>query len=263
MWHPKADGQIRNRDCFTNGEYSLVANKFAEVKVHIKNTFVTKVDVLFFNGATSEVICHLDAHNSALTGGEHKCEKHGIELTQASNTLNVKYPAADFTIAIQNNGDHYNVYVWQPQSLVDQSSGICTEADAGCSVGARETNDLGWEPVRSGSQRQFITKEQATSICNQYVDAFFTKIHRAPYQRDAKFNNVVANVLAGCIADVIFTGQIEVARDGLDVLMMEELTRDATTIDSIQKAIQSGIGAASFIVNDAAKMAEVGIRKVL
>jgi hypothetical protein len=54
-----------------------------------------------------------------------------------------------------------------------------------------------------------------------------------------------------------------VARNGLDVLMMEELTRDATTIDSIQKAIQSGIGAASFIVNDAAKMAEVGIRKVL
>jgi hypothetical protein len=94
--------------------------------------------------------------------------------------------------------------------LVDQSAGICTEADAGCNARARETDALGWEPVRSGSQRQFITKEQATSICNQYVDAFFIKIRRAPYQRNAKLNNVVANVLAGCIDDVIFTGQIEV-----------------------------------------------------
>jgi len=256
MWHPKADGQIHNRDCYTNGEYNLVSNKYVEVKVHIKNTFVTKVDVLLFNAQTSEVVCRYNSHNSDPTNGEHKCDKHGIQLNEASNTLSINYPAADITIAIQNNGDHYNVYVWQPQSLVDQSAGICSEADLGCSASARETNDL-------GSQRQFITNEQATSICNQYVDAFFIKIRRAPYQRDAKLNNVVASVLAGCIADVIFTGQIEVARNGLDVLMMEELTRDATTTDSIQKAIQSGIGAASFIVNDAAKMAEARIRKVL
>jgi len=52
------------------------------------------------------------------------------------------------------------------------------------------------------------------------------------------------------------------ARAGLDVLMMEELTRDATSIVSIQTAIQSGIETASFVVDAAAKMAEVEIRKI-
>jgi len=99
---------------------------------------------------------------------------------------------------------YYNVYVWQPQSLTDQSTGICSKENNACAT-ALQKADL----VRS-SQTQLITFNKANIICNKYVDAFFTKIHRAPYQRDVNMNNTVANVLAGCTDDLVFTGQIEV-----------------------------------------------------
>jgi len=241
--------------------------------VQINNKLVVEVDVKFYDGKTKDkVICHIHLKKFNLTEGEPKCEENGVTVVTNSagtqSTFNINYPAANFLTSIQEiaNGptsSYYNIYVWQPQSLVEQSTGICVAGDTACSVKALETNKLDWEPVRSSSQRQFITNNQAQTICNNYVDAFFIKSRRAPYQRDAKMNNIIANVLAGCVDDLVFTGQIEMARAGLDVLMMQELINDATSIHSIQTAVQSGMKAARVILNDAAKMAEVESRQIL
>ena len=53
------------------------------------------------------------------------------------------------------------------------------------------------------------------------------------------------------------------ARASLDVLMMQELTADATSIDSIRTAIQTGVEAASVKLNDAAKTARIRTRRMI
>ena len=53
------------------------------------------------------------------------------------------------------------------------------------------------------------------------------------------------------------------AQAGIDVLMIDELTRDATSTDAIQVAIESGIEQASSLLDDAAKMANVRIRRMI
>ena len=103
-----------------------------------------------------------------------------------------------------------NIHIYLPQALADQSTGLCGLRDAACTLRGVATDELEWQPVRSGSTRQFITNAQAEIICNEHIDAFFAKIHRAPYQRDEHVNSTVANVLAGCIDDVVLTGEIEV-----------------------------------------------------
>ena len=94
--------------------------------------------------------------------------------------------------------------------MVDESTGICGAADLGCALKGDEIQNDEWAPVRSASSRQIITEEQATNICNEYVDAYFAKTGRAAHQRNANLNNIVESVLDGCIDDLVLTGQIEV-----------------------------------------------------
>jgi hypothetical protein len=61
------------------------------------------------------------------------------------------------------------------------------------------------------SQTRTITNSQAEAICKTHMDAYLGKSRRAPYQRSASTNSTIANVLAGCKEDVIFTGQPEVS----------------------------------------------------
>lgn len=53
------------------------------------------------------------------------------------------------------------------------------------------------------------------------------------------------------------------AEASLDVLMMQELTEDATSIDAIQAALQSSLESASNMVDNVAKIARIGSRRIL
>jgi hypothetical protein len=255
-----------------NGQHTLLKNKHVDVTVHVKNKLTTEANVKFHDVQTNEVICHIHITQSGSTVGEHKCEKHGIDFTittvGTAAVYTIDYPAVKLLMSIRQNGNcpascYYNVHVWQPPSLVEQSTGICGKEDPGCIVRAPETDEFEWEPVRSSFPRQFISNELAKSICHQYVDAFFIKTRRAPYQRNANLNNTIASVLDGCTDDLVLTGQIEMVRGSLDVLMMEELTIDATSIDSIKAVLQSDIEASTSMLNDAVKMGEARTRHLL
>jgi hypothetical protein len=94
--------------------------------------------------------------------------------------------------------------------LATRSTGICKFNDADCNATYRTTElELEDEGIQPG--RRTITNSQAHTICQTHVNAYLSKSRRAPYQRSANTNNTIANVLAGCEADVIFIGQLEVS----------------------------------------------------
>ncbi len=105
---------------------------------------------------------------------------------------------------------HYNIYVWQPKSLTRTSTGLCTKNDPDCQLTARTTES---EPEDEDIQphQRAVTKSQAQAICQAHVNAYMSKSRRAPYQRSTSTNNTIADVLAGCEADLVFTGQPEVS----------------------------------------------------
>jgi hypothetical protein len=100
--------------------------------------------------------------------------------------------------------------VWQPGFLASRSTGICTKSDPDCTLSVR-TADSEIEDGDIQHQGRTITSSQAQSICRTHVDAYFGESRRAPHQRSASANNTIANVLAGCEADLIFAGQSEVS----------------------------------------------------
>ena len=53
------------------------------------------------------------------------------------------------------------------------------------------------------------------------------------------------------------------AEGSIDALMMHELTQGATSIDSIQTALQSSLETASVVLDDVARMAKVSARRLL
>ncbi|CAF0936865.1 unnamed protein product [Adineta steineri] len=89
------------------------------------------------------------------------------------------------------------------------------------------------------------------------------KRRRAPHHRNSDLNIRISNVLAGCMEDIMFTGEPKVAESMVNVLMIEDLTSDMTSISSIQSAIQSGIEEAVTRVNEAIEEAQAEVSQIL
>lgn len=252
-----------------NGKHVLIDNPVLRTVVHVHQKYVTEIDLKIHDVKTGKLLFHMDTENSIVPTADENLRQKGVIFTStttgAKTTMTISYEAGNVATVIQEqNGrvDAINTYL--PLALVAQSTGLCTQRDAACTtVRGVETDEHERQSGRSGSTRQFITNEQAKIICNEHIDAFFATIHRAAYQRDEHENSTVANVLAGCIADVVLTGEIEAAQAGTSILMIDELTRDATSVSAIQAAVDSGIGEASLLLKDAAKMANARVRRMI
>ncbi|CAF3917414.1 unnamed protein product, partial [Rotaria sp. Silwood1] len=157
---------------------------------------------------------------------------------------------------------HFNIYVWQPRSLALSSTGICTKLDPDCQL-TKRTTESERENEDIQPQGRTITNSQAQNICKAHVNAYLGKSRRAPYQRSLSTNNTITSVLASCEADLLFTGIPEAAQSGVSVLMIEDLTNDLTSINSIQTAIESGIKEAFVTLDEAAEVAQAEVSQLL
>ncbi|CAF3889229.1 unnamed protein product [Adineta steineri] len=73
----------------------------------------------------------------------------------------------------------------------------------------------------------------------------------------------ISNLLAACVKDLMDTGEPKVAESIVNVVMIEDLTSDMTSISSIASAIQSGIEEAVAIVNEAIEEAQAEVSQIL
>jgi hypothetical protein len=203
---------------------------------------------------------------------QDKCASHGITwslVTSASEKLlTISYGKASFSTNIRQmlksgyNTRHYNLHVWLTKSISARSTGICQKDDKNCLKKPSRTGPE-LKPEEIWPQRRSITENQARSICKSHVDSFLTKTRRAPHQRSINMNDTIAIVMAGCVEDLVLTGVPEVARSSVDVLMIEELTADVTSIESIEAVIDAGVYAALDVFNEAVEEAEAHIPELL
>ncbi|UJR07945.1 hypothetical protein I4U23_012224 [Adineta vaga] len=141
-----------------------------------------------------------------------------------------------------DNGAYLNVYVWLPKTLADKS----TESDQ----------------VGNQSLNQMVTRVDARAICKTYVDTYMNKINSIPSQLDAFMNTTVEYVMNTCMEDFISTGDLEIARASLDVLMIKKLTRGVTSIDAIQRTMETDAQDALANLKEAIERAETIIRRI-
>ncbi|CAF4166555.1 unnamed protein product [Rotaria magnacalcarata] len=160
------------------------------------------------------------------------------------------------------NTRHYNIHVWQMKSLSERSTGICQRNDPAClkkpsKSGLEVSSETIWS--RAGS----ITENQARTICKTHINTFLGKSRKAPYMRSINTNDTISIVMDACVQDVLLTGVPEMARSSTDVLMIEELTADVTSISSLKNVIETGMPQAIIAYNQAAEEAAVEIPQVL
>ncbi|UJR16785.1 hypothetical protein I4U23_003684 [Adineta vaga] len=203
---------------------------------------------------------------------DNKCAQYGItwKATNAGThyTMTVASNQTNFLSTIQFDGKsrqytpHFNIHVWQPAHLALKSTGICTQFDQECQLKALPVDsELDDESIHP--QARTITRSQAESICGVHVSTYLGKSRRAPHQRNANMNDTILNALTGCIEDLMFTGQPKAAESMVSVLMIEELTSDMTSIDSIQQVINTSIQEATAVLDEAIKEAQAEVPQLL
>ncbi|CAM4791692.1 unnamed protein product [Rotaria magnacalcarata] len=272
-WHPKVGSYQHYHPCYENGFFTVVKNEFLTYKVEVSKLFSINVDIYFYNGVNKVPICLILAENFEYYPDDvDKCRQHGITWSTFTNSsqkhLTISYTKANFTTNIRQmlqshyNTRHYNIHVWQMKSLSERSTGICQRNDPAClkkpsKSGLEVSSETIWP--RAGS----ITENQARTICKTHISTFLGKSRKAPYMRSINTNDTISIVMDACVQDVLLTGVPEMARSSTDVLMIEELTADVTSIASLKNVIETGMPQAIIAYNQAAEEAAVEIPQVL
>ncbi len=101
----------------------------------------------------------------------------------------------------------FNIYAWQTKSLIDRSTGICTQNDPYCNPAIAKSAPQS-EIKSLGSAKQTITASEAYDICQTYINAYLS---RSKGKENIRLKNVAKDVINGCTEDVIFTGVPEVS----------------------------------------------------
>jgi len=246
------------QDCFTNGVFDLVNNPFVHYTVQTHGTLIIAASLTFFNPTTHKQLCKIGAIDFlVLSTRPHECEKHGVKWTvtgtllQFTVTISYLVGGTNFTTSIQREPSHFNVHVWQPQSWAAISSGLCTKSDPKCT---RTRTSLLDTPTK------IITYTEAQSICQAYIDAYLA---RSQQKRSLVWSNAVNSIMEGCVDDVVLTGDAEIAKSGLDVLLIEELTSGVTSAEGIKEAIDSGIQEGSSRMEEATQEARMKVARFL
>ncbi|CAF1114474.1 unnamed protein product [Adineta steineri] len=234
---------------------------------------MVEAEIWFYDVETQDRVCLIYSTNFTMAPLDSaKCREHGItwESTNIGThyTMTIGHPKLDFLTTIQFDSTsqqyaaHFNIYVWQPESLIGPSTGICTQFDPECQLKSAIT-DSEDEDENASHQRRIITESQAKSICNIHINSFMNTRRRAPHHRSSSLNIRTLDVLTACVADIMFTGEPKVAESMVNVLMIEDLTSDMTNISSIAWAIQSRMEEAVAIVNEAIEEAHAEVSQLL
>jgi len=246
----------QKQDCYANGEFALVHNQFLNYKVQTVGRYIIAASLEFFHPTTQQSVCNLLAIDFVvLQNPLQQCERNGVTWTVKGNilqyTVTISYSVnnVNFTTSIQRLSNRFDVHVWQPNSWAALSNGLCTQLDPKCSKS---------QTLPPETRTQSITYIQAYDTCQTYINAYLT---RSQQKRSLLLKNTADSILGDCIEDVIYTGDITVAKDGLNVLMMEELTSGVTSISEIKKVIDAGIEQATLQVEEATKEATMRVAR--
>ncbi|CAF1354420.1 unnamed protein product [Adineta steineri] len=151
---------------------------------------------------------------------------------------------------------HFCANMWQSAAAVSKTTGMCS---TGACSSDRGLVDPSYNPNSK------ISLSEARQICQLHYGQYLNRLsqRRSPQQRNARYNGTIKAVFDQCLFDVTSTGMASAALSGLEVLMVEEITTDAVTLDDIATSFKKNIGNEIAVLATTIREAEVQVERFL